>query len=79
MLASLTHELILVFLGLGLHGLQLFALSRDFLFQVQYTLVQGTHGIILGLEEEALRVHELPICCLLLKEVIVPLEKLVVL
>ena len=73
MRAGLTSQLVLVLLVLRLQRLDLLALCGCPLLELHYPLVEGPHGIVFGLKQESLRMHELPIRCLLLQEVVVPL------
>ena len=77
--AGLTGQLVLVLLVLRLQRLDLLALGGGPLLELHDPLVEGPHGIVFGLKQEGLRVHELPIRCLLMQEVVVPLEEFVIL
>jgi len=76
---GLSGQLVLVLLGLRLQRLDLLALRGGPLLQLHHPLVERPHGIVFGLEKECLRVHELPIRCLLMQKVVVPLQKFVIL
>ena len=79
MRAGFTSQLILILLILRLQDLHLLALRGRPLFKLHDPLVEGPHGIVFGLKQERLGMHELPICCLLLQEVVVPLQEFVIL
>ena len=76
---GLASQLVLVLLGLRLQRLDLLALRGGPLLQLHHPLVERPHGIVLRLQQESLRVHELSVRCLLMQKVVVPLQKFVIL